>query len=87
MGSASRGGPAGTGTVSGSTGASISTSSGMSSSGGSIPSHTRRKAPVPILGSASSVRPAIRSPSSHPIRSISNGFMRTVCGGKGHWAL
>jgi hypothetical protein len=27
------------------------------------------------------------SPSSHSIRSISNGFMRTVCGGKGHRAL
>ena len=43
-----------------------------------MPSQIRRKAPVPTLPSASSTRPAIMSPSSHCMRSISNGFMRTV---------
>jgi len=80
-----RPGPAGI--SSGSTGALIASTSSISSSGGSMPSHTRRKAPVPTLGSPSSTRPAIVSPSSHCMRSISNGFMRTVCGGKGHLAL
>ena len=61
--------------------------SSISSSGGSMPSQTRRNAPVPTLASASSTRPAMTSPSSHFIRSISNGFMRTVCGGNGQFAL
>ena len=85
--SARRGGPGPTGTSSGSTGALIASTSSISSSGGSMPSQTRRNAPVPTLASPSSTRPAIVSPSSHCIRSISNGFIRTVCGGKGHLAL
>jgi uncharacterized protein len=84
-GSLSRRGP--TGTSIGSVGASMIASSSTSSSGGSIPSHTSRKAPVPMRGSASSTRPAIVSPSSQPIRSISNGFIRTVWGGNGQWRL
>ena len=52
-----------------------------------MPSQTRRNAPVPSFGSASSTRPAIVSPSSHCIRSISNGLIRTVCGGKGQFLL
>src|SRR4051812_209894 len=52
-----------------------------------MPSQTRRNAPVPIFGSASRSRPAIVSPSSHCIRSISNGLIRTVCGGNGQCLL
>ena len=65
----------------------MTVSSSMSSSGGSIPSQTRRNAPVPIWPSASSTSPAIVSPSSQLIRSISNGFIFTVWGGKGQLRL
>ena len=68
-------------------GAQITSASSISSSGGSTPSQTRRNAPVPMLASASRTRPAIVSPSSHCIRSISNGFILTVCGGNGQRAV
>src|SRR4051794_26780157 len=85
VGPPSRAGPAGV--PSGSAGAVIDSKSSVSSSGGSMPSQTRRNAPVPSLASASSARPAIVSPSSHCIRSISNGFIRTVWGGNGQCLL
>ncbi len=42
---------------------------------------------MPTFPSPSSTRPAIVSPSSHFMRSISNGFIRMVCGGKGQFLL
>ena len=75
-----------TGTSSGSTGALIASASSISSPAARAVADEAERAGAD-LAVALEHEPGDQSPSSHSIRSISNGFMRTVCGGNGQLAL